>query len=98
MAVVGRSAPTHVEELIKEKAPTLGKEARLEDAADRFIKLANRLKLSREEMTTVCGTLYSNHAVVTGVSRERAHKLVDVFWDWRGAEPPSPKVLVKERK
>lgn len=62
---------------------------------DKFIDLANELGLTRAQVAIVCGTIWANHAIATGVTRARGHLLVDNFWAWREAQPVSDHVLVK---
>lgn len=68
--------------------------ATTEWACDRFVQLGNELGLTRKEMATVCGTLFLNHAVVTGVPEGRSHLLVQTFYNWRQKDPPKDRCLV----
>jgi len=67
-----------------------------EAAADEFVRLGNQLGLTRIEMATVCGALFANHAVASGVEIERAHAIVDAFWEMRSVSPSGPHILVRK--
>lgn len=70
---------------------------KMESAADRFVVLGTELGLSREEMASVCGALAANHMIATGVSEERAPRVMVAMYRWRRGRGVNAKLLVAER-
>lgn len=66
-----------------------------DEHCDRFVALGDELGLTRDQMVVICGTLFANHAIATGVQLEQGHQLVEGFWAWRQRRPVNERALVK---
>lgn len=68
---------------------------KLENAADKVIKLCDALGLSRDEMATLAHSIALNHFVATGVSERNALLATKYHYRWRTREGNNERVLVK---